>query len=105
MTQADWPFADPPDTEVITLERILRGESPVRLVTHDADDGAWQLLDGGHVFEEDAVLVLLGEMVQFEPALRALADLPRGWYAWRSDAEAPWQTRSGEPPAAHEAPG
>ncbi len=35
----DWPFDDPEETEVITLERILRGESPLLLVTHDLDDG------------------------------------------------------------------
>src|SRR5262245_5966479 len=41
-----WPFADPEDTAVITLDRILRGESTLRLVTHDEDDGSWQFLDG-----------------------------------------------------------
>ena len=53
----DWPFIDPAETEVITLERILRGESSVLLVTHDAEDGAWQFLDGDHVFEKDGAVV------------------------------------------------
>ena len=56
----DWPFDDPEETEVITLERILRGESPLLLVTHDLEDGGWQFLDGEHVFESDGVTVLPG---------------------------------------------
>ena len=48
----DWLFGDPEETEVITLERILRGVSPLLLVTHDLEDAGWQFLDGEHVFEE-----------------------------------------------------
>jgi hypothetical protein len=94
-----WPFPDPKETEVITLGRILRGEAPVRLVTHDLDDGAWQFLDGEHVFEEDAVVVLLGEIVQLDETLVELADLPPGAYAWRPDPGRPWSRAAGEPPA------
>ena len=91
-----WRFVDPEDTEVITLGRILRGASEVLLVTHDEDDATWQFLDGEHVFEEDGVLVCLGEMVQFDPRLGELADLPQGWYAWRTMADGPWQRAQGE---------
>ena len=41
-----WPFADPKDVAVITLKSIAMGGSPVLHVTHDADDGMWQYLDG-----------------------------------------------------------
>lgn len=87
-----WPFADPPETEVITLERILDGRSPILLVTHDEDDdeSSWQFLDGEQVFEDDGVTVLLGEMVQFDPSLIELANLPRGWHARRSAPGRPW---------------
>src|SRR5271157_3619749 len=101
---SDWRFADPQDTVVVTLERILRGDSSLVLVTHDAEDGGWQFLDGEHVFEEDGAIVLLGEMVQFDPSLLELADLPAGWCAWREAADRPWQraqdeaTRITDPP-------
>jgi predicted adenylyl cyclase CyaB len=94
---SDWRFADPQDTVVVTLERILRGDSSLVLVTHDAEDGGWQFLDGEHVFEEDGVTVLLGEMVQFDPTLIELADLPAGWCAWRAAPDQPWQRALGEP--------
>ncbi len=96
---SDWPFDDPEDTEVFCLRRILRGDCPLLLVTHDEDDDSWQFLDGEHVFEEDAAVVYLGEMVQFDASLVELADLPRGWSAWRSDHDQPWQRSKGEPPS------
>lgn len=100
MTGSEWPFEDPEDTQVIILERILRGESSLRLVTHDEDDGSWQFLDGDHVFEDDAVIVFLGEIVQFDPSLLSLALLPLGWHAWRDSPAEPWRSLPGEPPVA-----
>jgi hypothetical protein len=94
-----WPFADPEETVVIVLDRILRGESVLRLVTHDEDDGAWQFLDGDHVLEDDAVVVALAEMAQFDPGVLELADLPPGWHAWRDGPDQPWQRTQGDPPA------
>ena len=95
---AHWPFGDPEQTEVITLERILQGRSSVLLVTHDEDDGAWQFLDGEHVFEDDGAVVCLGEMVQLDPSLGQLGDLPVGWYGWRPEPGQPWRRAAGEPP-------
>jgi hypothetical protein len=94
----NWPFADPEDTAVITLGRILRGEAPLLLVTHDEDDGSWQFLDGEHVFEEDAAVVGLVEMVRFDPSVLELADLPLGAYARRADLSQPWVRGTGDPP-------
>ncbi len=95
--ECDWRFADSPNTIVMTLERILRGVSSLLLVTHDAEDGGWQFLDGDQVFEEDGTTGLLGEMVQYDPSLIELADLPAGWYAWRDTPDQPWQRAEGEP--------
>jgi hypothetical protein len=97
--EANWPFNEPEDTEVITLERIVRGGSPILLVTHDAEDGCWQFLDGEHIFEEDGEVLCLGEIVQFDPTLCQLADLPAGWYAWRFSPDQAWRRAEGEPPS------
>lgn len=94
----DWPFADPEETEVIVLERILQGLTPLLVVTHDEEDGSWQFLDGEHVFEDDGIAVRLGEMVQFDASIAALADLPTGWHAWRANPADPWNRAEGEPP-------
>jgi hypothetical protein len=99
MESPQWPFADPQDAEVVTLGQIVRGEAPIRLVVHDADDGGWQFLDGGQVFEEDGEVVLLGEIAQLDPSVLELAELPVGWHAWRPSVDQPWRVVEGEPPA------
>ena len=103
--ECDWQFADSPSTVVVTLERILRGESSLLLVTHDAEDGGWQFLDGEQVFEEDGTTVLLGEIVQFDRSLIDLADLPAGWNAWRDSPGQAWQRAEGEPSSKTDPPG
>lgn len=89
---------DPEQIEAITLDRILDGTAPVRLVTHDEDDDAWQFLDGDHVNEEDARLLSLADMLRLDPSLIPLVNLPPGWYAWRADPDSPWQRGPGEAP-------
>lgn len=96
---SDWAFTDPEETEVITLERILRGESAILLACHDLEDHGWQFLDGEHVFEEDGAAVYLADLVQLDPSLSEIADLPPGWYAWRTAPGQPWRRAEGEPEA------
>lgn len=97
MDPSQWPFEEPADDVAITLDRITTGESPILLVARD-DDG-WQFLDGEHIFEDDARIVLLGEAVQFDPSLLELADLPIGWHARRASPADPWTRAEGEPEA------
>lgn len=79
-----WPFEDSKRVAVITLKEIIWDGKPILLVTHDEDDGGWQFLDGrDHPKEEDAAIVGLAEMMEHDPTLYELADLPLGWRAWR----------------------
>ncbi len=87
----DWPFSDPENLAVVTLKRIIRGESPILRVTHDEDDGGWQFLDGGEVAVEEASLVSLRQMARLDPSILELADLPLGWVAERAGPGEPWQ--------------
>lgn len=87
----DWPFADPENVATYTLDRILRGEAPILRVRHDCDDGAWQFLDDGDVDVASAKIVALRAMVDLDPSLRELADLPEGWAAERDEPGEPWR--------------
>jgi len=87
----DWPFDDPENLAVITLDRIMDGSHPILHVTHDADDGGWQFLDGGDVAEENALVVALRSVAELDSTIRELADLPVGWYAVREAVGSPWQ--------------
>lgn len=83
-----WSFEEPPDCAVITLVSIVRQGKPVLYARNDAD--GWQFLDGEDVRIEDAMVIGLGEMIQLDRSLLALADLPTDWCAWRDTPEEPW---------------
>ena len=86
-----WPFADDKNAATITLQRIMDGSEPVLYVVHDEEDGTWQFLDGNEVSESDAVVVSLSNVVEVDPSLQELADLPRGWRAQRDSPQSLWQ--------------
>ncbi len=87
----EWLFPDPPNVATFTMRQVIHEGQPILLVTHDADDGAWQFLTGEPPKVSDALIVCLREMVKRDPSLTELADLPAGWRAWRESAEAAWQ--------------
>ncbi len=86
---SEWGFADPQNTATICCRHVFDGAA-ILLVTHDEDDGAWQLLCGGSHTGEDAVVACLGCMVKREPKLMELGDLPLGWCADRESVKKPW---------------
>jgi hypothetical protein len=86
---AGWPFAVPDETRVFASVRILREGLPVVLVSHDAD-GDWQFACGTTGEEMHAAIACLGCLVEADPTLADLADLPPGTLAWRLDADDPW---------------
>jgi hypothetical protein len=85
-----WPFADPRNTAAITTRQVLDG-APIVRVSHDADDGGWQLLGETTGDPADARFVGLGRIYDRDPTLASIADLPEGWRAWRAGPGAPWQ--------------
>jgi hypothetical protein len=88
---APWPFADPPNLAVITVAQVFLQEMPILRVTRDEDSGGWQFLTGDVVEVSQAFVVALQEMIEHDPSLVALADLPPGWYAQRADRESKWE--------------
>lgn len=96
-----WPFSVSSTSRVITTVPVLEQGAPVLLVSHDDDDdGGWQLLCGTTNRQEDGRAACFGCMVEKDPSLRALADLPAGWQARREDASSPWERR--KPKSVHE---
>ena len=85
-----WPFDQPRNCAVITLRMIAKGLQPILHVTHDNDDHGWQFLGSEDADEEEASVVSFDEIVDLDPSVLQLADLPPGWHAWRRSAEEPW---------------
>ena len=91
-----WPFSDPENVATITCVHVLDG-SPILRVSHDEDDGVWQLLCGRPHETTDARVVCLGCMLVRDDTLREVASLPLGWSADREMVGLPW-VREANPP-------
>ena len=91
-SEDDWPFADPKNVAVFTTTQVLRLRQPILHVSHDAEEGAWQFHTGAQpVSAADAMIVALSEMVEHDPSISELADLPCGWFAERDGVGSPWR--------------
>jgi hypothetical protein len=86
-----WPFANPPNFATITTRAIIDGNDWIALVSHDADDGAWQFLPAEGYDEATAMVVGLHHLLEKDGSVAELANLPLGWHAWRDSPTAPWQ--------------
>jgi hypothetical protein len=80
-----WPFEEPANLGVFTTRQLFNEGYALRLVTHDAD-GDWQFLCGTTSDPADGMVVCLEHVVARFPEVHELADLPRGWRAWREEA-------------------
>jgi hypothetical protein len=87
---SDYPFDDPPNVATITTKQVLEDDYPILLVTHDEDDGSWQILCGTTNDPSDGRVVGLDCMCQRDPSIGELGDLPLGWRAWRKNPASPW---------------
>jgi hypothetical protein len=88
-----WPFRDPENLAVFTTRQVLEDGRPIQLVTHDAEDGAWQFLSDGAALESDGRIIALREALDIDQAIAELADLPTGWQAFRATPSSPWKRR------------
>jgi hypothetical protein len=85
----NWPFDQTPNTAAFTVRSVLEGD-PILHVSHDADDDGWQFLDGRPVDTEEGRAIGMGTALRLDPTLRAIADLPPGWVAWRRSPSDAW---------------
>lgn len=84
------------DLGVFVGQSVVEEGATVLTVFHH-EDGDWSFASGEEQTEADVVLVHLGHLLDADPALASLADLPRGWTAWRDDSQGEW-VREPTPP-------
>jgi hypothetical protein len=87
---SQWPFDQPRNCAAISLRQIIAGEEPILHVTHDEDDHGWQFLGPSDAKVDDGVVVSLAEILEMDPTIREVADLPPDWPAWRRAIGKPW---------------
>lgn len=84
-----WPFHEGKNRAVFTTKPVLWEKAPILLVVHDAD-GDWQFLCGTTNATADGQIVRLGTILQHDPTLAEVADLPVGWEACREEVGGAW---------------
>ena len=78
--ESAWPFDQPPNVAVITVKQIVHRQIPILRVTHDADDHGWQFLNPAvEPRAKNASIVSLEQIVNLDPSVVEIADLPIGW--------------------------
>ena len=79
------------------MRQVLDGSEPILLVSHDADDHGWQFIGTSDASAADAKLVALEEIVEIDPTVLEVADLPPGWQAVRERVGGAWTRREHSP--------
>ena len=75
---------------VITTRFVIYDNSEISRIIHD-ENGDWQFLGREEDLEEsDAVVISLGEMMDFDDSLSIVESLPEGKQALRTDKMSPW---------------
>ncbi len=88
---ASWPFDQSPHTAAITTRQVLEENAEIRAVVHYSDDHSWAFLCGTTDDQADGRVTTMAEAVGIDDSVRAVADLPPGWKAWRDRRGAEWQ--------------
>lgn len=86
----NFPFCDTPNTATIICCHTIENKAPILYVSHDEDDGMWQFLCGQKHKVDEARLVSLKEVFDFDNSIGILADMPCGCYAERKNQNDNW---------------
>ena len=79
----------PDNLAVFICSHVFENEKPILLVCHEGGD--WQFLCGGtHRTDEKPKVVGVGHLVERDPSLNEIADLPLDFEAERSEVGAQW---------------
>jgi|GEM_PF-438429 len=91
---SDFPFRESRNVATITCKHIMNEHYPILYVSHDSEDGMWQFLCGNVDELDDAMVVALEEVYAKDTSIAAIANLPLGAVAYRSNKESAWTIKS-----------
>jgi hypothetical protein len=88
---AHWPFDQDRNAAAITTRRVLREGYPSLDVVHYSDDHSWSFTCGTTRDVKDGLVVGMGCIVEMDPTLLSIADLPPAWRACRDAVGSEWE--------------
>lgn len=93
----DWPFDQTRNAATFTTTHVLNERKDITHVYHDEEDHGWQFHYPGAKKATDAMLVAMKEIVEYDPTVLEVADLPPGWMAIRDHRGAAWRRMRNTP--------
>ena len=92
-----YSFSEPENTTCLSCDHIIDKNADILYVAHDQEDGMWQFLCGreNHT-EENAKVVSMGNIMNRDPNLNKIHDMPEGVCGERENIKKPLR---GPPPA------
>lgn len=85
-----YPFEDAPNTAAIICCHIMKSGAQILYVSHNKDDGMWQFLCGEAHTTDEARIIALQEVYDYDQSIGALCDMPCGYYAERKTKNDVW---------------
>jgi len=80
-------------TAVFTTKFVMQDKHTITFVSHDLEDGAWQFLSNDQPENNEgmAMLVSLKEIIDQDPSILEVSDLPIGYIATRQSKKDNWE--------------
>jgi len=85
-----WPFDQARNVAAISTEQVLLERALITTVVHYADDHSWAFTCGRAASPEDARVVSMRQVIEHDPTLLEISDLPPGWCATREALGGAW---------------
>lgn len=87
-----YKFSEPENTACLSCSHVIEEQAPILYVSHDEDDGGWQFLCGvNNHTEEDARMVSLKSIIELDPSINKLNEMPVGICAGRGSVNSEWK--------------
>jgi hypothetical protein len=77
-------------TAVLTTRHVVQKGSPIIVVIHH-DDGVWEFWGEEEICESDIMVIGLGELINHDPTVLEIADLPENFKAVRRFKNDLWE--------------
>ena len=86
-------FDESLNTAVFTTKYVMQDKHTITFVSHDLEDGAWQFLSNDQPENNEgmAMLVSLKEIIDQDPSILEVSDLPIGYVATRQSKKDNWE--------------
>ncbi|EUJ10736.1 hypothetical protein Meth11DRAFT_1564 [Methylophilaceae bacterium 11] len=88
--KTSWKFDQARNVATVTTKKVMLENHPILMAVHYEEDDSWAFTCGTTNDSEDLMLVGMGEVVDLDPTLASIADLPPGWSAERTSVKSNW---------------